>query len=205
MKTIILASASPRRKKLLEQINLNFITAPQDIVETIDHQIEPNLFAVSTARRKAEKAASSIADALIIGSDTIVVHDDKVLGKPSDETEAFYMLSQLSDNSHLVITGVTLIITGPGGNILNQTEFSEHTTVTFSKLNKKEILEYIKTGSPMDKAGAYGIQDDWGSVFVSQIKGDYYNVVGFPLHKFYQTLKNFAPQYLPKASANIWQ
>ncbi|MEX0771557.1 MAG: Maf family protein [Balneolales bacterium] len=202
---IILASASPRRKSLLEQINLKFETAPQNIDEAIDTTVSPESFAVSTARRKAEKAASEFSDALIIGSDTIVVYKGEVLGKPAVEAEAFSMLKKLSGNTHTVITGVVLIRTGAEGQMQSKEEFFEYTKVTFSPLEEDEIRDYIKTGSPMDKAGAYGIQDDWGSVFVNRIEGDYYNVVGFPLNRFYQTLKIFAPEYLPGASSRNLQ
>lgn len=202
---IILASASPRRKYLLEQINLKFATAPQNIEETIDTTVSPESFAAATANRKAEKAAAGYSNALIIGSDTIVVYKGKVLGKPADEAEAFDMLTSLSGETHTVISAAALIKTGQGGKTLSRREFFERTEVTFSTLQEGEIRDYIKTGSPMDKAGAYGIQDDWGSVFVSGIAGDYYNVVGFPLNRFYHTLKEFAPEYLPKASSKNLQ
>lgn len=202
---IILASASPRRKLLLEQINLKFDTAPQDVEETIDTAISPESFAVLTAQKKAKKAALKYKDALIIGSDTIVVYRGEVLGKPANEKEAFSMLSKLSGNTHTVVTGVALVKIGTDGKILLTEQFFEPTKVTFSPLKEDEIIEYIQTKSPLDKAGAYGIQDDWGSVFVSGITGDFYNVVGFPLNRFYQTLKIFAPEYLPKVFANLLQ
>ncbi|MEX0780676.1 MAG: Maf family protein [Balneolales bacterium] len=205
MKLIILASASPRRKILLEQINLKFETHPQNISETIDKTITPEDFAVLTAKKKATKAVSQFPNALIIGCDTIVVHQNEVLGKPADKAEAYRMLTKLSGNSHIVITAIVLIKSGPDGSIISSKEFFELTDVTFSPLEKDEIHEYIQTGSPFDKAGAYGIQDDWGSVFVSGIKGDYYNVVGFPLNRFYQTLKKYAPEYLPSATSNNLQ
>lgn len=198
MKRIILASASPRRKRLLEQININFQVAPQDIVETVDLSMKPEEFAETTALRKAQHSAGKFSNSLIIGSDTIVVHHNQILGKPSNEEQATAMLTRLSDDSHTVITGVALLKTGSKGEIVDKTVFNEQTIVTFSLLNSKEIQDYINTGSPMDKAGAYGIQDDWGSVFVSGIKGDYYNVVGFPLHRFYHTLKSFVPGLLPE-------
>ncbi|MEX2640545.1 MAG: Maf family protein [Balneolales bacterium] len=205
MKTIILASASPRRKRLLEQINLKFHVAPQNVTETIDTSVSPEEFALATAGSKAEKAAPAFPDALILGADTIVVLDGEVLGKPESEKHAHAMLGKLSGKTHTVITAVVMLITDRDGKISSRKAFSGHTEVTFSRLDDVEIRDYIRTGSPLDKAGAYGIQDDWGSVFVSNINGDYYNVVGFPLHRFYRTLKAFSPDCLPKASSGFLQ
>jgi len=197
-KLIVLASASPRRKKLLEQIGLEFIQSPSDVDESISSGMDPVETVTKLAALKSAEVASRFQNALIIAADTIVVYNEAILGKPADKKEAAEILETLSGKTHLVITGVSLRLTDDSGRITSSHEFNEQTKVTFAALSHEEIEAYIATGSPFDKAGAYGIQDDWGSVFVSSIEGDYYNVVGFPLHTFYQTLKTFAPEYLPK-------
>jgi septum formation protein len=121
-----------------------------------------------------------------------------VLEKPADPDHAKTMLRSLSGNTHEVYTGVALIKTGRSGNICKRCTFFERTLVAFGALTEYEIDSYVDSGSPMDKAGAYGIQDDWGALFVERIDGDYYNVVGFPLYRFYRTLKEFAPEYVPE-------
>lgn len=194
---IILASGSPRRRKLLEQINLPFTVQPGDIEEVIPAGQTPPQAAMQLAEQKAGTVCGDHANALVIGADTIVVAGAHILGKPSDEDEAFSMLRRLSGRTHLVYTGVALLRTDENHKIADHVLFHAKTQVTFGNLDDREIRDYIETGSPMDKAGAYGIQDDWGSVFVKEIRGDYYNVVGFPLHLFYRTMKDFAPELLP--------
>lgn len=196
-KLIVLASASPRRKKLLEQIGLKFIQSPSDVDESIADGLNPVETVTNLASLKSSKVASRFQNALIIAADTIVVYKNTILGKPVDKDDAVRILKTLSGNTHLVITGVSLRLTDENGRIYSSCDFNEQTKVTFAALTQQEIEDYIATGSPFDKAGAYGIQDDWGSVFVSSIEGDYYNVVGFPLHSFYQELKIFAPDFLP--------
>lgn len=197
---IILASQSPRRKNLLSQINLTFIIHPSSLNEDFDPANEPGTIVENLASLKAMDVAANYASALTIGADTIVVYDDEILGKPVDESDAFRLLKTLSGNIHQVYSGVCLILTDEDKSVIKRTCFHEITKVTFSELDDQEIWDYIQTGNPMDKAGAYGIQDDWGSLFVSNIEGDYYNVVGFPLHRFYEELKRFAPEYLPRAT-----
>lgn len=200
MKQIVLASQSPRRKNLLSQINLTFIIHPSSVEESFDPSVKPEKIVEQLALDKARDVATNYASALTIGADTIVVLDNEILGKPVDEPDAFRLLKKLSGNIHEVYSGVCLLLTDEHKSFTEYITFHEVTEVTFAELSDQEIWDYIQTGSPMDKAGAYGIQDDWGSLFVSRIEGDYYNVVGFPLHRFYERLKDFAPEFLPRAS-----
>lgn len=184
---IVLASSSPRRKKLLEQINLSFVVCPSNIEEIIDNSLSPERIVMDLATRKGEDVAENKPNSLIIAADTIVCFDDQILEKPANRAEAHSMLTQLSGNSHEVYTGVFTAKTDDRG-IKNSFTMFEKTIVTFGTLREQEINKYIDTGSPYDKAGSYGIQDDLGCLFVERIDGDYNNVVGFPLFKFYQTL-----------------
>lgn len=189
---VILASQSPRRKKLLEQIGLKFHVISSSISEETD-QSDPILLVEDLAQKKALDVAEKHSDSLVIGSDTIVVHNDQILGKPKIEQDAIEMLKNLSGSTHIVYTGVGFIRTDKNGMTTAQHVFHEKTKVTFSSLDESDILAYVNGGSPMDKAGAYGIQDDMGALFVEKIEGDYYNVVGFPLNRFYRELKQFSP------------
>lgn len=187
---IILASKSPRRKYLLELLNLQFEVQGSDIEETYSYS-NPTDIVKYLASIKATDVAQHHNDAIIIGADTIVTLNGEILEKPLDQTHAFEMLKTLSDNTHEVYTGVSIIKKKDAK--LEEYVFYEQTKVTFAPLEDEEIHKYIATGSPMDKAGAYGIQDDWGAVFVKRIEGDYYNVVGLPLHSFYQHIKSIEP------------
>lgn len=191
MLKIILASQSPRRKLLLTQLGLKFDIIPSNTEEIITIH-DPKSIVQDLSFRKSLEVSKKVDNAYIIGADTIVVFENKILGKPLDTSDAFAMLSMLSDKTHHVFTGVS-IQKKMNGEIINHFQFIEETKVTFSKLSNDEIHSYIKTGSPMDKAGAYGIQDDWGAVFVKKIEGDFYNVVGFPINRFYQEMKNTEP------------
>ncbi len=195
MLKIVLASQSPRRKKLLNQLGLIFEILPSQKEEVItsDNPVE---IVTELALQKAEDVSKNIEHALVIGADTIVVLNNKILGKPASETEAVTMLSQLSGQTHSVYTGVSFVVTDKNSKPIRTFSFFEETKVRFSTLSEEEITNYVATGSPMDKAGAYGIQDDWGSVFVEHIDGDYYNVVGFPLNRFYREIKRFIPDIL---------
>ncbi len=199
MKKIILASGSPRRKKLLEQLNFQFDIIVSNVEETAEQQNSPQEIVQDLASRKAEEVSSRSSDALVIGADTIVVLDDEILEKPENESEAIKMLRKLSGRTHHVLTGVALLKVDTPQNIVEQHAFCEQTTVTFGEIDESDIKTYVKTGSPMDKAGGYGIQDDFGAIFVKGINGDYYNVVGFPLYSFYRTMKLFAPEYLEQS------
>jgi septum formation protein len=186
-KPLVLASQSPRRIDLLKQIGLNPIVLPSHIPEEFDPRCSPIENARTLALEKAKEVACQVDDAIIVGADTIVVLDGMLLGKPQDEDDARRMLRLLSGRTHTVVTGFALI------DCLSGRSFIEHeeTQVTFRVLPETEIEEYILSGSPMDKAGAYGIQDDYGAVFVVRIEGCFYNVVGFPLSKFYASLQKF--------------
>lgn len=181
---ITLASKSPRRRKLLKQLNLKFKSIAVDTPEKVRKNEKPSLIVKRISLEKLSKAKTLIKDGVIITADTIVVLDNKVLGKPKNQQDAFRILKKLSGRTHTVYTGYSIF------NWLNKkqiTEF-EKTEVTFRVLSDDEVLEYIEGGSPMDKAGAYGIQDDFGAVFIKKVNGCYYNVVGLPLAKLYHSL-----------------
>ncbi len=184
---IILASGSPRRKKLLEQIGLKFDVIPADIDEDDIVESDPAKFVMELASRKAKHIAAKNPNKIVIGSDTTVYLNQELLNKPAEEKDAYEMLTQLSSKTHQVYTGVSLVHNFSN----NLTNFYVKTDVTFRELGEREKYAYIATGSPMDKAGGYGIQDDFGSVFVEKIVGCYYNIVGFPLSRFYQEIKDF--------------
>ena len=177
---IILASGSPRRKQLLEQINLEFEVVPSQIYEDFSLNLSPADFVEHYAQEKAKDVANSYVDKWVIGADTIVVFESHILGKPKNEKDSFQMLKRLSGNTHQVITGVSI------QNIKQDISdsFHERTNVTFNTLSDNIINYYIETYKPFDKAGSYGIQD-WFSVCVNRIDGCFYNVMGFPLSRFY--------------------
>jgi septum formation protein len=196
MLKIILASQSPRRKLLLTQLGLKFDVIPS-LTEEVITSNNPTSIVQNLSFKKSFEVSKKVDNAYIIGADTIVVFENKILGKPRNTLDACTMLSMLSGKTHQVFTGVS-IQKKMNGEIGNHYQFIEETNVTFSTLSDNEIHSYIKTGSPMDKAGAYGIQDDWGAVFVKEIKGDFYNVVGFPINRFYQEMKKFEPNMFPQ-------
>jgi septum formation protein len=177
---IILASGSPRRKQLLEQIDLEFEVVPSQIYEDFSLNLSPADFVEHYAEKKAKDVADSYLDKWVIGADTIVVFESHILGKPKNEKDSFQMLKRLSGNTHQVITGVSI------QNIKQDISdsFHERTNVTFNTLSDNIINYYIDTYEPFDKAGSYGIQD-WFSVCVNRIDGCFYNVMGFPLSRFY--------------------
>ena len=186
MKKIILASASPRRKELLEKIGLKFDVEPSDDEEDITSEIEPQKLVQQIAIKKAESVAVRYKDAIIIAADTIGVIGNKVIGKPHTANEARKMLKEISGKSHSVITGFTVLDTATN-KILSRTV---NTEVYIKKLTKQEIDAYVKTGEPLDKAGAYAIQG-LGAVIVEKIEGDYYNVMGLPLNALTEALNEF--------------
>ncbi|HLF14903.1 MAG TPA: Maf family protein [Bacteroidota bacterium] len=187
-KRIILASGSPRRRHLLRQIGFSFTVDESDVPEDTDGHGSPSEIVLDLSRRKAAQVASRHPDAYIIGADTIVVLDGAVLGKPSDAGDAGRMLRLLSGRTHEVYTGFC-VIEKPGERSVSDYEV---TKVTFRRLSEEEIDSYVRSGSPMDKAGAYGIQDDYGAIFVEKIEGCFYNVVGFPLTRFYLRFSELA-------------
>jgi len=185
-KRLILASSSPRRAQLLKLIGLEFEIIESKLNERDEVYTVPEVHVLELAEKKARKVAENISDAIIVGADTIVVLNNQMLGKPRTANEARAMLRKLSGKTHTVYTGLA-IIDKPSENVISD---YERTRVTFRELNDQEIEQYVQTQSPMDKAGAYGIQDQ-SAVFVTKIDGCFYNVMGFPLAKFYQTLQTF--------------
>lgn len=187
-KKIILASASPRRRELLEQIGIQFevdaVSGEEIYLSEIPSEIVKEL-ALNKAENTARKRQSK--NELIIGADTIVVMDGKILGKPKDEREAYEMLSGLQGRSHEVYTGTAVLEFDQNGAKKVQTH-AERTKVFVHEMNEEELNAYISCGEPMDKAGAYGIQGRFAA-FIDRIEGDYYNVVGLPLAYVYQCLK----------------
>ena len=174
---IILASKSPRRRYLLEQAGLKFSVIPSSFDESSVTMMEPESYVRKLAECKANVVAEAYPDHWVIGADTIVVDNEGILGKPKDEAEAYHMLSRLSGQIHRVITGLALISTQSHSKILVRHEM---TKVKMAPLSDQDITWYIRTGEPLDKAGAYAIQGK-GSVFVEWIHGCYNNVVGLPL------------------------
>lgn len=181
---LILASASPRRQELLHLITSRFTVLPADIDETLPPELPADHAAQYLAQLKAGITAMQVPDQLVIGCDTTVVLDQLILGKPKSEADAVQMLQQLSGCTHRVITGVAL------AHGLQMRSFQVETQVTFYPLTEAEIHAYIQTGESFDKAGAYGIQGK-GALLVSEIQGDYFNVVGLPVAKLNQVLKEY--------------
>jgi len=179
--SVILASASPRRRELLKFITEDFTVKVSDVREVTDPDLSPEETVKSLAVIKGEAVAGNCPGDTVISADTVVVLDGKILGKPKNEEDAFSMLSSLSDRTHEVFTGVCIIRNG------EKTVFAERTEVTFYSLSDKEIREYIATGEPADKAGAYGIQGK-GCTLVKSINGDYNNVVGLPVARLNRIL-----------------
>lgn len=196
---IILASGSPRRKQLLEQIGLEFEVWPSKCEEIIE-STEPSEVCMELSKQKALDIAAGIKayneehsdiassqDLIIIGADTIVVNEGKILGKPADENMATKMLEQLSGNTHSVYTGVTFVFMAADGRV-GAHSFFEKTDVSVYPLSPEEIQEYVDSGDPLDKAGAYGIQGRFAR-HIEKIAGDYNNVVGLPVGRVYEELK----------------
>lgn len=189
MEKIVLASASPRRRELLEQIGIKFdIVVSNEPEDEIDKSLSPENYTSELALMKACNVAKKLTgtkrkDSLIIAADTVVYSDGKILGKPKDSDDAFRILKSLSGKAHEVYTGICIMRLTDG----YATSKSIKTTVKFKELTDKTIKAYIKTGEPADKAGAYGIQGR-GAVLVEEICGDYFNVVGLPLSALYDVL-----------------
>lgn len=199
MSQIILASQSPRRKELLEQIGLEFEICPAKGEEIITKSI-PEEVVMELSKQKAEEVAALVSsfgenhkeittpsDILVIGADTVVAYDGKILGKPVDEDDAKRMLTMLAGNTHSVFTGVTLVLIDKSGRA-GELVFYEKTDVKMHPMTETEINRYIATGEPMDKAGSYGIQGKC-AIYIDKIDGDYNNVVGLPITRIYQELK----------------
>lgn len=185
---IILASNSPRRKELLAGLDLQFeVRVLQDIDESYPHDLPTLKIAEFISKKKADAYVETMADdELVITADTVVILGDEVMGKPHDEADAKRMLGELSGRTHQVATGVTLSTKE------RQMSFSVVTDVTFKQLSADEIDYYIRTYHPMDKAGAYGIQEWIGYIGVTALKGSYFNVMGLPVQRIYEALKTFS-------------
>ena len=179
---IILASGSPRRREILSNIVTDFVCAPADVDEDYPASLAPEEVPSFLARKKAAAVASAHPDDIVIGADTVVICGGVILGKPTDEADAARMLRMLSGKVHSVVTGCAVVRGG------ETSVFSRKTEVEFYSLGEDEIAAYVRTGEPMDKAGAYGIQGK-GGVFVKKISGDYYNVVGLPAAELYRALR----------------
>lgn len=194
MRKIVLASASPRRRELLSQVGITFEVKPasgeERITSTEPSKVVKELSfqkAMFTAHALEKEQADDLADILIIGADTIVSYEGKILGKPSDPEAAVKMLSMLQGNTHQVYTGVTVLVREEENWKVHT--FHECTDVIFYPVTKEEIAEYVNSKDPMDKAGSYGIQGAWGA-YVKGIRGDYNNVVGLPVARLiYETKK----------------
>lgn len=182
MQRLILASSSPRRKELLETIHLNFEISSSNADESFDASLTPEQAVTELALRKAKSVAKGFPGCYIIGSDTVVVDEETILGKPDGEQEARRMLKTLSGKLHSVYTGVAILTPD------KEVTFYEKTDVTFWELTDEEIDFYVKSGEPFDKAGGYGIQG-LGSMLVKEISGDYFTVVGLPVSRTVRELK----------------
>lgn len=177
MYDIVLASGSPRRREILQGLGLRFRVEVSGADETIEPECPPYLAVERLSLLKAADVAKSQPEkALVIGADTVVVLNHEILGKPKDEADAVRMLSALSGREHSVLTGISAVRRSDGKGV----SVYEETKVRFRALSEREILQYVRTGEPMDKAGAYGIQGI-GSLLVEKIDGDYFNVVGLPV------------------------
>jgi len=184
--TVILASNSPRRRELLEQVGMTFLVAPANVDESVRDGEMPKDYAERLAMEKARAVASQRQEGIVIAADTIVVVGDSILGKPFDAADARRMLSALSGREHEVITGLAIIDAATRRSAAR----TSVTRVWFRNLSVKEISAYVATGEPLDKAGAYGIQER-GALLVERIEGCYSNVVGLPLSLLGEMLREF--------------
>lgn len=185
---VILASQSPRRRELLQLVGIPHTVQPADVDEAYRPGEEPMAHARRLAREKAATVAAADAEALVVGSDTIVVVDGDVLGKPRDEAHAAEMLTRLSGRSHVVMTAVAVRWGG------RERSAVEVVGVTFHPLTVEDIQAYIATREPMDKAGAYGIQG-FGATIVERVDGDYFAVMGLPLQRTVRLMAELGVRY----------
>ncbi|GAB7386555.1 Maf family protein [Bacillaceae bacterium] len=183
---LVLASSSPRRKELLAGLGLSFTVRAAEVDESFDPALPPERVVELLAERKAKTVAEQLREGLVIGSDTIVVLADNILGKPVDETDALGMLRRLQGRAHFVYSGVCVIDARTGKRRIGHRK----TEVKMKRLNDEQIRRYIATGEPLDKAGAYAIQGI-GATLIEGIKGDYFNVVGLPLSLLADLLDQF--------------
>ncbi len=186
MKKIILASQSPRRKQLLEWAEVPFEIVVKETEETFPGRLKVDEAAIHIARQKALAVKPMVSkDSIILAADTIVVLEEKIIGKPIDREDAIHILFDLSDHKHAVITGVVMI------QAEKEIAFADSTEVLFNKLTREEIEFYVDKYKPYDKAGAYAIQEWIGVVGIKSVSGDFYNVMGLPVSRVIQALKNF--------------
>ena len=186
MRKIILASKSPRRRSILNQVGLKFKIDVSQIDERKIYHKSPTQLVKAISKAKANVVSKRHKNAIIIGADTIVVFNKEIIGKPSSRQNAKDILKKLSGEKHTVITGFTILDTSTKKEITKAVK----SLVKFKKMSQEEINEYVKTGEPMDKAGGYGIQDK-GAVFIEYVVGDYFNVVGLPIFHLAKVLKEF--------------
>ena len=186
MKKIILASGSPRRRELLRQVGIPFDVDTSDVDETMPGGTAPDKYVEELSKRKAEAVASKHPGDTVLGADTIVAFDGKILGKPKDEKEAYEMLKMLAGKTHSVYTGVAIISPEKGGNRKTDV-FNVRTDVKMYDSDEGILREYAMSGEPLDKAGSYGIQGK-GAILVERIEGDYSNVKGLPVAEVYRRL-----------------
>lgn len=192
MQHLVLASSSPRRKELLENLQLTFDVSSSNVDETFDPKLKPNEVVMELASRKANAIAKQYPQSFVIGSDTVVVSNGRILGKPANRTEALSMLKELSGKTHSVFTGVAIV------SPLETVNFYEKTDVTFWELTETEMNLYVDSGESFDKAGGYGIQG-FGSMLVKKIAGDYFAVVGLPVSRTLRELQKLGFQ-MPSSS-----
>ena len=195
--SFILASQSPRRQALLDRIGVPFQVQVSPADEALAEPKPPSAVVQTLAQRKVRPVASEHPSALVLAADTVVTHDGEILNKPEDPSHAREMLRRLSGTTHTVHTGIALAQAATD----REATAGEGTDVRLAPLSDAEIRAYVESGSPMDKAGGYGIQDHTAPFFVERIEGDYYNVVGLPLRRLYQTLRREFDDLLSDASA----
>ncbi|ABX42301.1 Maf family protein [Lachnoclostridium phytofermentans] len=189
MYQIVLASGSPRRKEILSQVGINFTVCVSNMEEITSETLPENIVMELSKMKAHDIAKQYETNTIIIGSDTIVAYKNQILGKPKNEDHAKEMLQLLSGVTHEVYTGVTVIIKNDSGEVEERT-FFEISKVTVSDLTEEEIMDYIKSKEPMDKAGAYAVQGRFAA-HVTRIEGDYYTIVGLPIARLYQEVKKF--------------
>ncbi|MBU3803371.1 MAG: septum formation inhibitor Maf [Candidatus Cellulosilyticum pullistercoris] len=184
MESLILASGSPRRKELMQILPWPFEVKTKEVVEVISETLSPEENVKALAYQKASAVAKDYPSRIVIGADTVVCLDGEIMGKPQDRMQAQMMLERLSGKEHHVYTGVAII----GRDEEISETFYVETKVKMQSLSREEIEAYILTNEPMDKAGAYGIQG-YGARYIERIEGDYYSVMGLPVHALYEKLK----------------
>ncbi|MGC9598954.1 MAG: nucleoside triphosphate pyrophosphatase [Minisyncoccia bacterium] len=186
MRKIVLASSSPRRTEILNRIGLKFVVDPGDYKEDMTLKLAPRELAKRLSLKKAESVARRHKDAVVIGADTCVVYKNRVLGKPGIPKRAKAMLKLLSGRTHSVFTGFTIIDTKTGKRVSRVSE----SKVYFKKLGNREMNAYVRTGEPLDKAGAYAVQGR-GAAFIRKVEGDFFGIMGLPLYEIVHELAKF--------------